>query len=707
MKKMPGPLARSLRLRAAGLTLTAATALASPIQQPAPAGPPIDRDDIGGTVVSDEGPQSGVWVVAETGDLASRFTRIVVTDDQGRFVVPDLPRARYELFVRGYGLLDSTRVPAKPGERITLKAESAISEREAAVVYPAAYWLTVMRVPPTGPIHPADLTRTMKGCMGCHQLGTPATRDLSAAVRGSASHLAAWDERMKRGPDAATMFAPFARLRGQRTMFSEWTERVAAGIYPLVEPARPHGLERNLVVTLWDWGGATTVVSSAAVDPSNPNGRIFGSSPSHDALLWLDPTTHAGGEVPVPSSLPAAEGMTSPHFPDRLWRRAADSGEGSVDRQGRVWFSAKQRPPERQPSFCTDPTNPYARHFPLKSGARQLASFDPRSGRVTTVDTCVSAEASAVAADGKLYLGGPGVIGWIDAASPAAATGTEGIAAQGWCPLVVDTNRDRIVTAGWTEPDQPPDPAKDRRLDFTCRRIASGPDGAIWCAAGGVDDQRILRVEIGTNPPQSCRSEVFRAPQWRDVAGARDLAVDSSGIAWVAMSATDHVARFDRQQCKLDGSADAAGNECAEGWRFFPMPGPPFSIASPTAGADSVLRGALAARTTDFLHGVTIDRFDTLGLNGGRELPFAITGNSDAVLALLPATGEFVTLRVPYPLGFYGRSLAPRIDDAGRGWKGRGLWSSYSSQATWHAEGGPGVKGKVVKFQLRPDPLAK
>ena len=679
-------LARSLSLLAPAVMLAVVGAVASSNQpaQPTAAPPAVDRDDIGGTVVSEDGPESGVWVVAETTDLPSRFTRIVVTDDQGRFVVPDLPRARYELFVRGYGLIDSKRVPGRAGDRIALQTVRATSERDAAAVYPAAYWLTVMRVPPTGPIHPADLTRTMKGCMDCHQLGTPTIRELPGTVRGSATHLAAWDERMKRGPDPKTMFEPFARLRSQRTMFSEWTERIAAGIYPLVEPARPRGLERNLVLTMWDWGEATTVVSSAAAgDPRDPrvnaNGRIYGPSQSHDALIWLDPTTNASGETRVPTAAPPSEGMASPHFPERVWRQAVNAGEGLFDRLGRLWFAARQRPPDRQPSHCSDPSNIYARHFPLSSSARQLAYFEPDRGRVNAIDTCVTVDATDIGADGKLYVGGPGVIGWIDTvAKSGAPSRPEEPTQQGWCPI-----------------------------DFPCRQIAAAPDGAVWCAAGGVDEQRIVRVEIGSNPPQSCRAEIYRAPAWRDVAGARDVAVDGSGTVWVTMAATDHIARFDRRQCTPNAAFDPAGTDCPEGWRFYPIPGPAFSIASPTAGADTVLRGALAARTTDFLQGITIDRADVLGLNGGQELPFALVGNSDAVLALLPATGEFLTLRVPYPLGFYGRSLVGRVDDPKRGWKGRGLWSSYASQSPWHVEGGVGVTSKVVKFQLRPDPLAK
>src|SRR5204862_2969824 len=83
----------------------------------------IDPDDIGGVVTGAKGPEAGVWVIAETTDLPTRFARIVVTDDQGRYVIPDLPRASYQLFVRGYGLVDSAKVSARPGQQINLTAE--------------------------------------------------------------------------------------------------------------------------------------------------------------------------------------------------------------------------------------------------------------------------------------------------------------------------------------------------------------------------------------------------------------------------------------------------------------------------------------------------------------------------------------------------------------------------------------------------------
>ena len=104
----------------------------------------LDADDIGGVVTSAKGPEAGVWVIAETTDLPAKFAKIVVTDDQGRYVLPDLPRATYDVFVRGYGLVDSPRVRGTLGQRLDLKAVVAPDGRAAAQVYPANYWLGLL-----------------------------------------------------------------------------------------------------------------------------------------------------------------------------------------------------------------------------------------------------------------------------------------------------------------------------------------------------------------------------------------------------------------------------------------------------------------------------------------------------------------------------------------------------------------------------------
>src|SRR5437899_5534060 len=107
----------------------------------------IDNDDIGGVVRGPNGPEAGVWVIAETHDLPVRYIKIVVTDDQGRYVVPDLPKANYDVWVRGYGLVDSPKVKSAPGKLLNLKAVPAPSEAAAAQYYPAIYWYSMMKIP--------------------------------------------------------------------------------------------------------------------------------------------------------------------------------------------------------------------------------------------------------------------------------------------------------------------------------------------------------------------------------------------------------------------------------------------------------------------------------------------------------------------------------------------------------------------------------
>src|SRR2546425_5858591 len=97
----------------------------------------IDDDDIGGLVTSAKGPEAGVWVIAETRDLPTGFSKIVVTDDRGRYVVPDLPPANYQVWVRGYGLVDSQKIQSAPGKIVNVTAVVATNPRAAAEYYPA------------------------------------------------------------------------------------------------------------------------------------------------------------------------------------------------------------------------------------------------------------------------------------------------------------------------------------------------------------------------------------------------------------------------------------------------------------------------------------------------------------------------------------------------------------------------------------------
>lgn len=108
---------------------------------------PIKKNDIGGVVKGPHGPEAGVWVIAETHDLPTRYAKMVVTDDQGRYVIPDLPKANYQVWVRGYGLINSAKVASAPGKHLNLTAVEAPNDAAAAQYFPSIYWFAMLKIP--------------------------------------------------------------------------------------------------------------------------------------------------------------------------------------------------------------------------------------------------------------------------------------------------------------------------------------------------------------------------------------------------------------------------------------------------------------------------------------------------------------------------------------------------------------------------------
>ncbi|RUA00304.1 MAG: carboxypeptidase regulatory-like domain-containing protein, partial [Candidatus Neomarinimicrobiota bacterium] len=219
----------------------------------------IDGDDIGGVVTGPTGPEAGVWVIAETTDLPTRFNRTVVTDDEGRYVVPDLPAATYDVWVRGYGLVDSPKQQVSPGTRLDLRAVVAPDARAAAQYYPAGYWYSLLEVPGpdefpgTGPegngISPdvpsqAAWLRGLKsgGCTACHALGNKATREIPPQLGEFDSLVEAWDRRVQSGQAGRSMSGALDRMGRRRAleMYADWTGRIMAGEVPPAPP-RPQG----------------------------------------------------------------------------------------------------------------------------------------------------------------------------------------------------------------------------------------------------------------------------------------------------------------------------------------------------------------------------------------------------------------------------------------------------------------------------------
>ena len=210
----------------------------------APAGPTevaIDADDIGGIVSGSGGPEAGVWVIAETTDLPTKFAKIVVTDDAGRYVVPDLPKAKYKVWVRGYGLVDSPKVDGEPGTHLNLTAVKAPNDTAAAQYYPAIYWYAMLGIPDQSQFGgksdiPEKVTQTEwlttiknQACIGCHQIGQLATRTIPAAFGTFKSGEDAWMRRVQSGQAAESMVNPLAGQLGGVPFkyFGDWTDRVA------------------------------------------------------------------------------------------------------------------------------------------------------------------------------------------------------------------------------------------------------------------------------------------------------------------------------------------------------------------------------------------------------------------------------------------------------------------------------------------------
>ncbi len=655
---------------------------------------PIDADDIGGVVSGPKGPEAGVWVIAETTGLPTKFAKIVVTDEQGRYVVPDLPSASYEVFVRGYGLVDSPRVMAKPGQRLDLKAVVAPDARTAARVYPANYWFALMELPKG---HEEELVSATRGCLACHQLGDRATREIPKSVGSLPSSLQAWDKRVSMGPSGVPMAGGFIRLRDVRKAFADWTDRIAAGAYPTQAPPRPSGIERNLVISLWDWATPTSGRSDAVATSDhdatqNANGPVYGAIQSADILTVLDPRANRTTQITIPSSASLIDTNTppSPYWgEEKIWQRTSDPRSVVIDRQGRILVTARIRNPQAQPKFCTDPSNRFAKYYPLASGNRQVELYDPKTKQFTPIDTCFSADHNHFTADDSLVFGQNNSIGWINV--PTFDKTHDAAASQGWCPAVLDTNGDGKIT-DWTEPNQPVDPAKDHRINFGCYSAAVAPDGSVWCSGIGPRETRLVRIDRGSNPPQTCKAEVYEPAAGKmPLSGSGGVAVDSQGIVWQNWRGPFVIASFDRRKCRVTSGPNATGQHCPEGWTFYEKSGPAFQGAAPQLRAD-------------MMYLTQVDRDGALGLGKNAVVSAAI--NSDEFVAVTPA-GQVLELRVPYPLGFFARSASGRIDDAKGDWKGRGLWSNYSTYAPWHMEGGKGTYPKIAKLQIRPGSLAK
>jgi hypothetical protein len=727
-----------------------------------------NADDIGGVVSGSKGPEAGVWVIAETTDLPTKFRKIVVTDESGRFLLPDLPQATYKVWVRGYGLVDSMPVEATPGKTLALTAVIAPNARAAAQYYPADYWYSLLNMPPKsafpmnvrsngdikvvrafgeagekgenssgnyGAIQGSVVESQAqwafllkRGCEVCHQMGNKATRELEPSLGTFDSPALAWERRLMSGqvgPQMTNILNNFGHERGL-AMFADWSNRIAAGEVPPAPP-RPQGIERNVVVTLWDFGTDRSFVHDAiSTNEQNPAinayGPIYGPDFSAGAIAILDPNKNTKSMLNVPLRNEYDRKLLRPYTPPNVaapspywgnevvWNDPINPSGPKIDSKGRLWIHAQTR--ADQPAYCREgSSNPFAKNFPMPAGspARGAVNYDPRTGKFEMVDTCFSAGHMAFAndKDETLYYAnisgvrGMGGIGWIKTRVWDGTHDAE--KSVGWCPAVLDYNGDGKIDA-YTRPNDPADPNLDRAVSGASGYgIAVSPaDGSVWYAAGVASATtevpgKIIRMVPGTNPPKTCVAEAYEPPfdnpklPGVEAYSTLGIGIDTNGVVWAALPGSNDLASFDRRKCKgpLNGPT-ATGQHCPEGWTLYPVPGPKFKGSEVLADS--------------FYHN-WVDRYDTLGL--GKNVPIVDGTGSDSLIAFVPETKKFVTMRVPYPLDFYTRSMSGRIDDPNAGWKGRGVWAANDERVIWHVEGGKGTTTFVAHFQIRPDPLAK
>ena len=650
----------------------------------------VPGDVISGRVVSADGTgEPGVWVIAQTSALPTAYRKIVVTDDTGRFVVPELPEVAYQVWARGYGLGDSRKTTASPGAEITIRVDPATSPQQAAANYPASYWLSLLE-PPEQSARWVDQFKL--GCQLCHQVGSLMTRSKDRLAIDTGLHKATYMNITAEGLGRESLLEAM----------SDWHHRIATGEVP-PSPPRPQGIERNLVISQWAWGDNHTYAhDEIATDKRNPQlyaGQpIYGVDIGNDRLLKLDPVAHTASEVPVPT----LNGFDTPWCNQTFKSLTADAiaevGFGSLgcpteqgitgfageypnpanphnpmmDDAGRVWFTSQVRREWTQdsPAFCQR-TPVIAENY----HHRQLAWYDSSSGEYQLIDTCFGTHHLQFDADGVLWTSGDSyVIGWFDPRKYDPNDPTTLATAQGWSEVVVDSDGDGT-------PDQ-------ALVAFNYGVIPNPTDASIWMAQPGGDPGpptdfrgRLIRYDPATDT-----HEAYEPP--KPGAGPRGVDVDRQGIIWVALGGSGHLGRFDRSQCKQHWGR---GDQCPEGWTLYRSPGP-LMRTGPAADDE---RGA------DFHYYLFVDQFNTLGM--GNDIVIMNGTGSDSLLAFDPNTELFTIIRVPYPLNTYTRGLDGRIDDPDAGWKGRGLWFTNGADPIFHSEIPQSYVGKV---QLRPSPLA-
>ena len=638
----------------------------------------VDKGSIGGVVVNSAGgkAEAGVWVIAETKSLPAPFRRIVVTDDQGRFLVPDLPEGEYEVWVRGYGLKDSERTKAVCGETVKLQVANAATPQEAAKIYPASYWTSLIQPPPMSEL-PAKyksqdewLATLRNGCNHCHELGMPQTRIYTTAKD--------WDAMFLRAKSMHQELNGLGRDVVEK-MLADWGSRIAAGEVPPAPP-RPTGIERNVVISQWDWGFPESFVHDLiSTDKRNPtlypNGKVYGVDRTGGGrLLILDPVKNAVSWLQVePRDKSHGYSLTKDYYhgqeeeqayvgEDKEWM--ASPHNPMFDSKGRLWMTVQIRagghdyyPAWAKNTIVTD--NPAdvdaAYNLVSKNGNNmQLGYFDTKTNKFVTVDTGYNTHHLQLDWQDRVWTDGGG--------SAAGELDTRKLD-------LTSLDTIKATEAGAQKTFVRVDPETKKMIPGTGYGEAVSPvDGTVWYSspvAGGPANKLYM-----VDPKTDKITDYPLPPPGRFPHG---IDFSSDGNVWVSLG-SGQLGRLNRKTGE---------------WKFWDTPGLKFKGTGKETGS------------TDFPYYLWVDQFNVSGL--GKDTVFETGTTSDAQFVFDPKKETFVVFHVPYPMPYYARGLDGRIDDPNAGWKGRGLWMTYSSYLPRFTEN---RSGTVNHMQIRPNPLA-
>ena len=620
----------------------------------------LDGRSIGGVVLNvGKTPEAGVWVIAETTSLPTHFRKIAVTDDQGRFVVPDLPEGAYGVWVRGYGLQDSQPVKAERGQRLTLPVANARSPQEAAQIYPANYWLSLFQPPSKEELPEKFISREhwiaefRLRCIRCHQQGAALTR---LWTRPEDFEIV-WHraESMSRSADGMGREALKKHL-------SAWAASIAAGEVPPAPP-RPAGVERNVVVSQWEWGNKDSYLHSMiSADRRNPElypyGKVYAVDYGQDRLWSLDPKTSTVTSWKVPTR----KVMTQPTSDWAVINNPANPHCLVLDENGGMWIAAGIRPAEEKPKWAgdvlADGTNQSDRAkllaaFGDKHGFRQMMYFDTKTEQFAPIDTAFNTMHLSLGPEGRLWISGDSTsLGMIDTkAFDPKNPESQARAQKAWLSLDPETGESLSGGPGGYGV------------------VVNPLDGTVWRAMENSDGPNNKLVKFD---PKTGRFKDY--PLTLPGRGPRGIDATTDGRIWFS-TGSGHLGRFDPK---------------TEQFAYFETPTPKFKDTGKETGP------------SDFPYGMWVDRFDTSGL--GKDMVILTGSNSDSVVAFNPTTEKWVLLRVPFPMSMFPRHLDGRIDDAKAGWKGRGLWVDNGGDPQIFTE--KIQTGVVNHIQVRPNPLA-